>query len=299
MRLLLLVVSLLMLLVACQPSHQPGQSISWDSLQDTTDVLSTIEDGLKGPEAVRYDPAQDVYFISNFNGEGTKPDSNGFISRATPDGTIDSLTFMTGSREAPLHAPRGMYITGDTLWVADVLGVHGFHRKTGQQLIFHDFSEYKLGFLNDIAAGPGGSIYITDTFESNLYKISGSTISLVDSLPSPANGITVHTSSGNLVMAPWAGNLNFMQLNPVDAELSTFTNVKNGGNFDGIEFLNGRMLVASQKDTSLRVIQDNNEHILIKTRGLPADIGVDTKRKHVAIPYIALNKVDIWQLPAQ
>jgi hypothetical protein len=31
--------------------------------------------------------------------------------------------------------------------------------------------------------------------------------------------------------------------------------------------------------------------------GRPADIGVDTRRGRVAVPYIALNRVDIWALP--
>jgi hypothetical protein len=30
--------------------------------------------------------------------------------------------------------------------------------------------------------------------------------------------------------------------------------------------------------------------------GRPADIGIDTRRGHVAVPYIALNRVDVWSL---
>jgi hypothetical protein len=31
--------------------------------------------------------------------------------------------------------------------------------------------------------------------------------------------------------------------------------------------------------------------------GAPADIGIDTRRNRVAVPYIDLDRVDIWQLP--
>ena len=36
---------------------------------------------------------------------------------------------------------------------------------------------------------------------------------------------------------------------------------------------------------------------LVRVAGRPADIGVDTKRRQVAVPYIALDRVDLWQLP--
>lgn len=32
-------------------------------------------------------------------------------------------------------------------------------------------------------------------------------------------------------------------------------------------------------------------------RGRPADIGLDASGNRIAVPYIALNRVDIWQLP--
>ena len=31
--------------------------------------------------------------------------------------------------------------------------------------------------------------------------------------------------------------------------------------------------------------------------GIPADIGVDTRRRRVLVPQIAMNRVDVWALP--
>ncbi len=70
-----------------------------------------------------------------------------------------------------------------------------------------------------------------------------------------------------------------------------------GGDFDGIEVLGARWLVASQMDSSLHVIEEGTGRPLIRVGGEPADIGVDTRRSRVAVPYIGLNRVDIWQLP--
>ena len=107
----------------------PATAQSWTTVQDSTHRVAVIT-GLSGPEAVRYDPDQDVYFVANFNGQAAG-DANGFISRVGPGGTIESLRFMTGTTVAPLHGPRGMVLVGDTLWAADADGLHGFHRRTG------------------------------------------------------------------------------------------------------------------------------------------------------------------------
>src|SRR6185503_2382667 len=195
-----LVACLLLPCVACATETRP----SWDVAQDSTQRLASIS-GLSGPEAMRYDPNQDVYFISNFNG-APAGDSNGFIARVRADATIDSLHFMVGTPTVPLHGPRGMFLTADTLWVADADGVHLFHRRTGAQLGFVDFKSFAPGFLNDIAQGPDGAIYITDTGRSRVYRIAGRTptIAIEDSATSAPNGITWDASHSRFLLASWS-----------------------------------------------------------------------------------------------
>ncbi|MEX0648692.1 MAG: hypothetical protein WEA56_14490 [Balneolaceae bacterium] len=274
-----------------------SSTLTWEAVQDSTDRVHSIT-GFSGPEAVRYDPAQDVYFVSNFAGGGGDRDENGFISKVNADGTIESLQFITGTENHPLHAPRGMYFTGDTLWAADIDGVHGFNSTTGEQVRFIDFTEFEPGFLNDIAADSEGNLYVTDTGTARLYKAEGSSVSIIaDPLPHSPNGITLAPSGDQLVLAPWNEELTFHAWNISDESLTEFDRAAGGGNFDGIEFVNGRLLAASQVDSSLHVIANGEDHLLIHTPGRPADIGLDTRRNQVAVPYIALNRVDIWQLP--
>src|SRR5690606_28577731 len=116
--------------------------------------------GLTRPEAVRYDPDQDVWFVSNYGPrQDSVRDANGYISRVRPDGTIEELQFMMGTSAAPLHAPRGMIIRGDTLFVADADGVHGFDRRTGAHLTFIDMAALEPGFINDLAFDGNGVLY--------------------------------------------------------------------------------------------------------------------------------------------
>lgn len=71
-----------------------------------------------------------------------------------------------------------------------------------------------------------------------------------------------------------------------------------GGDFDGVGIVDGRVLLASQADSSLRVLSEGGSRIVIRVPGRPADIGVDTRRRRVAVPYIALDRVDVWRLPS-
>lgn len=265
--------------------------------QDTADRVLAVT-GFSGPESVRYDPDQDVHFVSNFNGDGGARDADGFISRVGPEGEIRDLRFMTGTEEAPLHAPRGMFITGDTLWAADVDGVHGFHRGTGEQVRFTDFTSFDPGFLNDVAAGPDGALYVTDTGESRLYRMRGDSVRVAveDSLLGPPNGITWESEGSRFVLAPWGGTQTIRAWSPVDGSLTELGSSP-GGNFDGVEIVDGRVLLASQADSSLHVLRDGRGRPVIRVAGRPADIGVDTRRRRVAVPYIALDRVDMWRLP--
>lgn len=268
------------------------------TVQDSTHRVATVT-GLSGPEAVRYDSIGDVYFVANFNGDPAG-DANGFISRVTADGVIDSLRFATGTEAAPLHGPRGMYIVADTLWVADAAGVHGFHRVTGAPVRFIDFSAHAPGFLNDVVQGADGALYVTDTGEGRVYRIApDGAISVAlegNRRVGAANGITRDGTTGRLLLAGWRDGGRVLGWDPASGEISD-RGLARTGKFDGIEVVGAGVLVASQSDSSLHLIASGAESRIIRTPGAPADIGVDTRRGRVAVPYIALDRVDIWTLP--
>ena len=281
--------------VQTTPTVEPGTDL-------VTHVAPlAIAQGFSGPEAVRYDPDQDVYFVANFNGRGSALDSNGFISRLSPDGTVERLRFIAGGEGGVmLHAPRGMTIVGDTLWAADVDAVRGFHRVTGAPLATIDFSSADAGFLNDIAPGPDGALYITDTGRNRIYRAANGRFSVAlagDALDRP-NGITWDRAGERFIVVPYSQGDVILAWRPGTTVLDTVGR-STGGRFDGVEVLGaGRVLVASQRDSSLHLFAGGSGRAIIRTTGAPADIGVDTRRNRVAVPYIALNRVDIWQLPA-
>ncbi|MEQ9103445.1 MAG: hypothetical protein RIE53_01970 [Rhodothermales bacterium] len=289
-------------LAGCGP-EQPEQSaeptLQWAEMQDaSTRVLSIT--GLSGPEAVRYDPDQDVYFIANFNGDSGSRDGNGFISRVrAEDGHVETQQFMVGTEQAPLHAPRGMMLVDNTLWVADIDGIHGFNRTDGSHVAFIDFSAFEPGFLNDVAAGPDGTLYVSDTGRSRIYRVDGDTVSIAveGEAIGPPNGITWAPGEPYLRIAPWAGGGGIIRgWNPSDGTVTELT-ASIGDRVDGIEVMGTTVVAAVQSDSSIYAVHDGQIFRAIQVEGRPADIAIDTRRSRVAVPYIALNRVDIWALP--
>jgi len=286
---ILLIATALFALSACAPSPQdaPAQP------NDRADV--TIVSGLSGPEAVRYDPELDVFFVSNFNDEPAG-DANGFVSKVSADGEILSLHFMQGSERWPLHGGRGMYIDTRGLWVVDAGGVHLFDRSNGAQLDFVDFSQFELGFLNDIVLAGDGALYVTDTGTSSVYRIADGAPTLATKTTMNPNGITVNPKNGRLMLAPWNGPLEIVEWDIEDKSFTTVGKLDGGGNYDGVEVVQGHIIIASQEDTSLHIMVDGVDKRRIELPGRPADIGIDTKRNRIAVPYVSLHRVDIFSL---
>lgn len=282
-----------LLLTGCDRSDKPDAAAVASSTEPLTNIISV--EGFDGPEGVRYDPEFDVYYVSNFAGDNSG-DANGFVSKVSADGEIQALKFMTGSERWPMHGPRGMYIDGPGLWVVDADGVHLFDRTTGAQLEFVDLSGFEPGFPNDVVVTADGVLYVTDTGKSLLYRISGGKAEVATETAMLPNGITINPATGGFLLAPWEGDLEVMEWNSETGTFSSAGVLNGGGNFDGIEVVDGQILVASQVDTSLHVLTDGLDRRAIELPGRPADIGIDTRRNRVAVPYVSLDRVDIISL---
>ena len=118
--------------------------------------------GFATPESVLHDTAADLYLVSNINGSPLEKDDNGFISRVSPEGQVVALKWIDGAAEGvTLNAPKGMAISGDTLYVADIDALRMFDRATGAPK--GQIAVEGATFLNDLAVAPAGGVYLTDS----------------------------------------------------------------------------------------------------------------------------------------
>jgi sugar lactone lactonase YvrE len=300
--------TVLLLAAGCAPKEQPPVADTTAAVGPAAPSRVATVEGFSTPESVIFDPDQGVWFVTNVNGAPSDKDGNGFISRLTRDGAIDSLHFIQGGRGgAVLNAPKGQAITGDTLWVADIDAVRGFDKRTGAPLASVEFGK-RARFLNDITVGPDGALYITDTGirisggkmehpgPDRLFRLSGGQITILAEGPQleGPNGIMWDQGRHRFVMVGFGGKSVFAW-----APDSVPTKVAEGpGGQDGVVVLNdGRILVSSWADSTVFVAGEGGSTPVVTGVDGPADIGLDAARGRIAIPVFNLNRVEFWNVP--
>jgi len=113
------------------------------------------------PQSVYYDDQHDVYLVSNSPGDPLAKDDDGFILRVSPDDGTRSMWISAAQTGVTLNAPKGMATVGDILWVADIDVLRKFDRNSAAPMGEVEITGATC--LNDVAAGPDGSIYCSDS----------------------------------------------------------------------------------------------------------------------------------------
>lgn len=122
--------------------------------------------GFQAPESALYDPAGDIIYVANVNGPPGEKDGNGFVSQVGTDGVVRKLDWVTG-----LHAPKGMAIRDGKLYVADIDTLVEIDLASGK--IANRYEDPTAKFMNDVAAGADGAIWVSDSFTNRLYRLAG------------------------------------------------------------------------------------------------------------------------------
>lgn len=269
--------------------------------------------GFQGPESVKYDPEQDVFFISNQTGAGSAHDGNGYISRVSASDPDAASVFAEGGKNGVvLDSPKGITLHGDTLWTADIDKLRAFHRRTGQPLKTIDFAGVGAVQLNDLMIAPDGSIHVTDTGiimgrdgvvhtgPDRIFAVGpGDAIRVVaegNALQWP-NGIAWDSTARRWIVVSFSPYYGEVAAMPEQGSARQVLFRTAFGNLDGVEVLpNGAILFASWQDSTIHVLEGGKERALIRQVPEPADIGIDTRRNRLAIPLATLGQVQLWDL---
>ncbi len=256
---------------------------------------------MKNPESVLPSADGTFVYISNVNGSPLDKDGNGYISKVSLDGKLRHERWATG-----LDAPKGMALVGTHLYVTNIDELVKIDTTTGA--IVTRFPAKDAKFLNDVAATPGGDVYVSDSFTNTIWRLSGVTFEpwvTSDDLHHP-NGLLVE--GDNLIVAGFgalAGEdtpavpAGLIKVSLKDKTVSPLGNGKPVGNLDGLESVKpGVYLVSDWGSGALyKIYASGAATTLIDLDKGSADIGYVSAARTVLIPMMLDNKVVAYQLP--
>jgi sugar lactone lactonase YvrE len=156
----------------------------------------TVTEGVETPESVYVDTPSGSIFVSMIAGQPGDRDGNGRIMKLTADGKVVSASWVTG-----LNAPKGLRSHDGTLWTADIDEVVGVEIASGKVA-----SRTKIDgaqFLNDVAVGADGTVYVSDMLASKIYAVKDGKASVFgegDDMEYP-NGLLVE--GDRLIVGGW------------------------------------------------------------------------------------------------
>lgn len=236
------------------------------------------------PESVLPHGKKTLY-VSLINGGPWDADGKGGIARIRSNGKKYDSTWITG-----LHAPKGMGIHGNRLYVADISDVVVVDIKRGA-------IEKRIGVsgaqgLNDVTVGPNGVVYVSDSRTGRIWRIENDQPALYLENMNGVNGIKA--VGNDLVIA--AGR-SFLK---ADAQKNTTRIAELPAGGDGIEPVgNGDYLVTTWSGAIYYVQADGRVDTLLDTQQQKrntADIGYDPKKRIVYVPTFFARSVDAYRL---
>jgi hypothetical protein len=137
----------------------------------TPTALWTLSGDFQSPESAFYDAASNSVFVSSINGGMTAKDGNGYVSRLSPDGKMLDPKWATG-----LNGPKGIRGFGSTLYAADIDEVVAIEIPSGR--IVSRVPIPGATFLNDLATGPDGTVYVADSFGPRVHAVKDGKVSV-------------------------------------------------------------------------------------------------------------------------
>lgn len=265
-----------------------------------------ITEGLATPESVLYDAETDTYLVSNINGAPLQKDNNGYITEVSPDGTVVAAKLIEGGKKGvKLNAPKGTAIHEGILYVADIDTVRLFDRKTGAPK--GEVALKGATFANDVALGPDGKIYVSDSGLNAKFEGTGTdAIWVVTPGKKPTAKALVkskdlHGPNGLLVTKDAVHVVTFganelLTFDLAGQPVGEATKLPQGG-LDGIGVLGDDLVISSWGEKAVFRGKPGGEFKkVLSDLEAPADITVDSKRNRVLVPRFQDHRVEAWEL---
>lgn len=242
------------------------------------------------PESVEYDFKKERYLVSNYgDGNIVQVDKNG--TQSYFDTTLTKIC--------------ALHIAGDTMYVASnddpYSGIAGYDLTTDKMILFIPI--LNPGLINDITSDASGNLYVTDYYDSKIFKvnIAEQSYSILTStgLNMP-NGIVYDFKNNRLIShSNNESKYPIKTVNPISGEVELLVNT-NIGSLDGLVFdSEGNFYFSTWVNNSIYSYEktfSNPPRKLFTGYNGPADIFYNKYKNEIAVPNFYTNKVDFVSL---
>ncbi len=117
------------------------------------------------PDQAVWDSTSRSWYVSNLGGGiSLVRDGNGWIVKLDETGEVIDPRWVEN-----LDAPSGMVVAGNLLYVVDRDGLYEIEIATAEIKHFYKVSDPQ--FLNDVALGPDGTLYVSDFSAQRIYRV--------------------------------------------------------------------------------------------------------------------------------
>lgn len=263
-------------------------SLKAPQIPAATFITETLE--LTHCESAVYDRVNDRIYASLI---GNRKKGDGSVATIGVDGTLINASFVSG-----LEDPKGIAITKDRLYVSDVKVLVEADLNTGAIIKRH--SAEGIQFLNDVAIAADGSIYVSDTRTSEIYKLTTDgnfELWLAhEQLDSP-NGLLIQGNT--MYVASWGSAPEGGRVSKIDMNTQTITPITEIiGNLDGIRPYDKDHLLISDWNsgkTHLMAMDGSTEEIVQVGQSV-GDIAYIKEKKLLLLPMNTQSRLLFYRL---
>lgn len=237
------------------------------------------------PESVLYVSATNQLYVSLIDGAPWEKDGRGGIAKLSEDGKIYDSMWVTG-----LHAPKGMGLLGNKLYVANISEVVVIN--TTNAKIENRISIDSAKQLNDITVSDKGIVYVSDSKAGKVYRIENDKAELYLENLQGVNGLKA--VGEDLIIA---SGKSFVRAD-AKKQIYPIAQLPQGG--DGVEPIgNGDYIVSAWAGYVFYVYSDGKVETLLDTHlenRNTADFGYDAKNRIIYIPTFFARTVVAYKL---
>jgi hypothetical protein len=284
-------VFLVLALLACTPAGQKKQTpVAKEQPAYKLELLWQSDTLLRTPESVLMDPDREVLYVSNVNLNPWEKDGNGFISKLDKSGNILNLKWIEG-----LNGPKGMGISGNSLFIADIDRVVEVDISSGT--IVRSFPVEGNPHLNDITVGEDGTVYVSGSGSNSIYRLNGANPEII------FHGIEGERFNGifrekgrMLLITSESSHIESIDLETMDVKMLA----DSIGQGDGIAPVgDGGLITTSWKGATFYISPEGKVTKLLDTEALgenAADMAFDVTSQVLYLPTFFKNRVKAYRL---